>query len=387
MITSDQKQDLDEKFQEEFNKIKEEIKIPNILLVGGTGVGKSTIVNMIFGEGTVDVGEGRPVTKGIHKILMENKPISLYDTEGFEIGSDEKFQQEIVELVAKNKDKEIEDQIHLIWHVVSASSTRLTEYDKNLHNQLKDFNIPVALIFSKCDEVEEADLEALIEELDPNLTFKKAFFSNQSPFFSTDDKQYHGIENFSLNKVVDWSIQHLPEALKFGFISSQMVNLEAKRKEADSIIKQHTTGNALVGGSPIPFSDAPILIASQSGMLARILIVYGFKDPKTLVSGFMSSSGLSLLISNFGRSLVGNIIKLIPGVGSVVGAMISAGVASAITFAMGKTTSEILFRLNKDILEGDSTKAEETIKDFEPLFKELFYKYFSQWKDDKKQEK
>lgn len=378
MITADSQKQISSKFEEEFKKIEEEVKRPNILIVGGTGVGKSTIVNQIFGEGTVKVGEGEPVTRGIHKIETPEKPINLFDTEGFEIGGDARFQNEILSLVKENNNKPVEEQIHLIWHIISASSARITEYDKNLHLKLQGYNIPVALIFSKCDEVNEDDLQAMVKVVDESLSFDKAYLSDDSPFFTTDKKEYlEAEENLNLSKVVDWSIKNLPKSLELAFISAQMVNVEAKRRKADSIITQHTAGNALVGGSPIPFSDAPVLIASQAGMIARILYVYDLDNYQEIAKNFMVTSGASLVISNFGRSIAGNLLKLIPGVGTVIGGMINAAVASVITYAMGKATSELMFRLNKQILNGNTTKANDLLENFDAIFAELFSQFFN----------
>jgi len=377
MIGTDSHEQISSKFEEEFKKIEAEVKRPNILIVGGTGVGKSTIVNEIFGEGTADVGIGQPVTRGIHKIATPEKPINLFDTEGFEIDGDTKFQDDILSRLKENSIKPVEEQIHLIWHVISASSSRITDYDKDLHLKLQAYNVPVALIFSKCDEVNEDDLNALLSAMDPHLSFEKAYSSNESPFFTTNQKHYLETEqNLNLSKVVDWSIKNLPKSLELAFISAQMVNVEAKRTKAEAIIAQHTAGNALVGFSPIPFSDAPVLIASQAGMIARILFVYDFDNYQEIAKNFMVTSGASLVISNIGRSVVGNLLKLIPGVGSVIGGIINATVASIITYAMGKATSELMFRINMQIINGDTTKASDILENFDTLFAELFNQFF-----------
>jgi predicted GTPase len=50
------------------NEIKN-IKPISILLIGKTGVGKSTLINRIFRENLAETGIGRPVTKHLQKMV------------------------------------------------------------------------------------------------------------------------------------------------------------------------------------------------------------------------------------------------------------------------------------------------------------------------------
>ncbi|MBQ2431273.1 MAG: 50S ribosome-binding GTPase [Campylobacter sp.] len=49
----------------------------NVLIVGKTGVGKSTLINTIFGRNVVRTGSGEPITKKIVEIKI-NKFFSIY---------------------------------------------------------------------------------------------------------------------------------------------------------------------------------------------------------------------------------------------------------------------------------------------------------------------
>lgn len=376
MITAEDLDKVSEKYDLEYEKFKNDIKKPNILIIGATGVGKSSLINKIFGKNVAKVSNIKPETRGVNRIEIPNKPIVLFDTEGFELGNEgSEIFENIIEDFVNKKAYEVdkEEKIHLVWHVIDGTSARITDYDKNIQNSIKSKNIPLATIFSKCDSAGEDELDAMIKELDNSLSFAKVYSKETNMFLTTAENQEVEDPNINLDKLINWSIDKLPEQLRFSFVSSQKHSIEIKDKEASKIIKLATTAAAAVGGSPIPFSDAPLIIASQVGMIYKIVKIYDIDfDVKT----FMKSTGTNTVVSNLGRTLVGNILKFIPGFGSVVGGVISAGVAGTITFAMGSAINKLLKEAVLSQLTGSGSFLEEALKGdlFQTYFNEFFNK-------------
>ncbi|MGH3475982.1 MAG: GTPase, partial [Nocardioidaceae bacterium] len=76
----------------------------NVMLAGRVGVGKSTLVNAIFGQPIAPTGVGCSITQNIQRYTKPNLPISVYDTPGIELGVDP-------ELIAKTYLTEIRRQM------------------------------------------------------------------------------------------------------------------------------------------------------------------------------------------------------------------------------------------------------------------------------------
>ncbi|MBR2277244.1 MAG: YcjF family protein [Leuconostoc sp.] len=95
---------------------------------------------------------------------------------------------------------------------------------------------------------------------------------------------------------------------------------------------------AIVGCSPIPFSDAFLLVPIQLTMMSRLHKLFG----QSWSASVGKSLSKELVVVGLGRGAVGNIIKFIPAVGTVTGAAINASVAVSITEALGWTTVKML---------------------------------------------
>jgi uncharacterized protein (DUF697 family) len=115
-------------------------------------------------------------------------------------------------------------------------------------------------------------------------------------------------------------------------VAAQRVDLDAKARAAQAFIGATVTASAAAAASPIPFSDAALLVPLQLAMMARIAHLYGMGVDKAGIAAVASTA----VATTAGRASFTSLLKLIPGAGTIAGGVISASVASVFTFAMGQ---------------------------------------------------
>lgn len=121
----------------------------------------------------------------------------------------------------------------------------------------------------------------------------------------------------------------------------ERMELIEMNEKADNAVAIAVAATAATGAIPIPFADMPLLIGEQVTMMASICAAYkiNIKEDglKMLATSAISAGGAAVV----GKAVATNLLKLIPGAGSVAGGVVSAGTAGAITLAMGKAFIEI----------------------------------------------
>jgi len=99
-----------------------------------------------------------------------------------------------------------------------------------------------------------------------------------------------------LKALVHETLRLLPEEVEPAFINAQKVDVMKKAELARKWSRGFITETFMVGFTPIPFADAPILASSQVAMIAKITSIFGVSMNKALVTSIVSSvTGVSEL--------------------------------------------------------------------------------------------
>ena len=119
-----------ENLSEEKQKKVHRPTVRNILVLGKTGVGKTSLLNYLYGF-DLPVGAGLPKTgKGIHENLITRNGTAyhVFDTWGIEADSLPEWRKEVLALVRKrNTSPHINDWFHAVYYCFSASTARIED--------------------------------------------------------------------------------------------------------------------------------------------------------------------------------------------------------------------------------------------------------------------
>ncbi|MBD5159316.1 MAG: DUF697 domain-containing protein [Ruminococcus sp.] len=323
----------------------------NIIVAGKTGVGKSTLVNAVFGQKIANTGTGRPVTQELKEITVPNYPLRIYDTVGLELNKDQQIRvkNDIINLISEKRHSgNIDSQIHCIWYCVSGTSGRFEIEEENFVKSLAgESGVPVIVVVTQAISKKAKDLQKCIDEM--NLPIHKSFCVLAEDYEIDED---YTKKAYGCDRLVDYVTEILPESAQKAFINAQVASLKAKRKKAQFVILGASTVAFGEGFIPLPFADAAALIPTEISMIATITTIYGMDIKKSTITAIVSSLLGSTIATIAGKTIVANLLKAIPYFGTLAGGSISGGTATVLTLALG----EIYIGIMEKMMKGEITE-------------------------------
>jgi uncharacterized protein (DUF697 family)/GTP-binding protein EngB required for normal cell division len=312
----------------------------NILVIGQTGVGKSTLINAIFRKPLAGTGIGRPVTQVIQRFEDPEVPVTLYDTKGVELGDSKRSViRDYKKLIADKRKGPPEDHIHLLWYCMDAGQTRVEDYDVEIIRALAE-EVPVILVFTQVIDDERADgLERAVRDENLQLVGNHAVRTLAQPrTIGTQTLAARGLE-----ELVRTTDDVLPEAVRRAFVNAQGVVIELKADQARALVIAASAAAAAAAAAPVPLSDAMLLKPIQLGMLAGITAVFGLELSKDQTRGLLQAAVGQGAIEQAGKRLVKELGARVPG-GNVINAAVAAGLTGALGEAYIRLCAELLRR-------------------------------------------
>lgn len=353
-----------EPFLEANARAKSRIGRFNLALVGGSGVGKSSLVNAIFGRELAKVGKGLPITEGVQ--YYSDDALGIWYFEGFEIGSSKSPAESLRAHLKVVGSRPATERISVVWFCVNSTADRLTTADIEMIRELDGAGLPVVLVLTKVAWEKSVtgkhkappgvqEFQAWLEA--PTDADGRALGLPARSIVLTSVVGRHGKgTGHGLGDLLVETLALSPADTKDAFRVAQRLNLPWKRQMARPVIAAAASAAATAAAVPIPVADALTLAPIQLTMMGRIAAIYDL-DFKTMMS---VSTVAQLSAQLAGRALARSFIKLLPGAGTVI----SASVAAALTAAAG----EGWVRLCEGVHTGkvDVSKIDEAWQDYAP---------------------
>jgi Uncharacterized protein/domain associated with GTPases len=322
-----------ESFRTEFEKQAAELGRVNIAVFGKTGVGKSTLVNAVFGAPVAATGIGAPVTAGSHLYLDERGSLGVIDSHGLEIGrDDDELIKELTKLVKDSRRKPIDEQIHLAWYCVRGMDRRFEEAEARFIETLAGLGVPVICVLTQVP-MREGRFHPDAVELARHIEARQLPIWGGRPYLTYAMRdQFSGQPAYGLMELLQGTFQLTPEAVRGALVAAQEIDLGLKASRAKAAIAAAVAAAAAAAAVPIPFSSAAILVPIQLSMMAKIAQLHGLGLDKSALLAVASTSAATAA----GRAATAGLLKFLPGAGSIAGGVINASVASSFTLAMGQ---------------------------------------------------
>jgi Uncharacterized protein/domain associated with GTPases len=339
-----------------------------VVVVGSTGSGKSTLLNAMFGRKLAKTGIGGPQTKAAEwwpkerDRVSKGLPFRVLDTKGLEEKNYKGTLEQLLKSVDKaNASEKPEKHAHIAWLTIKQGSARIQESHKQVVEELDDRKVPVIAVLTAA-LYEENNFDDILRKEIPRL--KDVILVN-----SIEAKTRSGhIAPFGLEELLEATNKCIPEAQAEAMIRAVRVGLKKKRDLAEKAVHSAAAASAAAAATPVPFSDAALLIPIQTGMIAGISSAYGMTVNKDALIPIASSIAGCVATTVAGRFAFGAILKAVPGIGSLLGGILNAGVAVAFTEMLGHLYIELLENLCK-MNDGNPPSVEQVADAFPDFWK------------------
>ena len=319
----------------------------NVLVIGNSGVGKSTLINAVLGEAVAETSCGAEGTTKELKIYENNElPFRLIDTVGFEpswlkerqaIYAVKKWSKESID------DKKSDKKISAIWFCIDGTSRKL--FGKTINNLFAATSmwesVPVIVVITKSYSVPERkeNMQMVEDVFGRQKVVKnlKGIIPLVASTYVLNDAAFAAPEG--ITEIIDKTNEILPEGIRAAENDLHRYKLKRKNVMAQSVIGTATTVGVIVGAVPIPFADAMILTPTEVVEVNALGVVYEIgKDEKS--KRFINSI---IEVGTVGAAAKASIsaIKAIPGI-NIAASVLNAVIAGVFVATIGET-SKYLF--------------------------------------------
>ena len=316
----------------------------NVLVIGNSGVGKSTLINAVLGEEKATTGWGNSGTTD-HLEIYENDeiPFRIIDSVGFEPSFFKKKKAiDAVKKWSKNsaKNGNEDSKIDIIWFCVEGTSRKLfPDTIKSLSSATAmSESVPVIVAITK--SYSEPERKINVEMVQNAFAKQKRYSKNLKkviPVVAQDyvinDSLY--VEPVGITELIEATNNFLPEGKKAADDDIYHYKIKRKKALAQGIVGTATTAGSVIGAIPISVADAPLLSGIEAGEITALARLY--EIPKGEKSKQLMGTIIEAGTASAAAKGAISVLKSIPGVNLVAG-VLNAVIAGCFVAAIGEAS-------------------------------------------------
>ncbi|KAJ7661139.1 hypothetical protein B0H17DRAFT_1337259 [Mycena rosella] len=299
---------LSEELKSTFDGIVDSCPKFRILLAGRSGVGKSALINAVFGSGVVieEHGLQAGIVRDINRefVLPNNPRLVFHDSQGFSHGDGTNFETVLKFIKERNEQPKLEDRLHIIWLCIEipmyGGSLLETAEEKILNSP--DMKVPIVVVFTKLDKPVNKIKRKLPKTPDQDAiarkTAKETFWADYAQSMSTLSERIPRVEvsvklgfRDTLDRLVELTEKEVKGTLSYIWASSQCPNVDLKIEASIQIGRKKywrglSTSLNLPGHSLAKWLDV---------VLRDIVFCWGFDDPQGLLTSNLFKKKMTAL--------------------------------------------------------------------------------------------
>ncbi len=343
------------------------VEKPNIVVVGNSGVGKSTLINSLFQTYVAETSIGEATTKELRVYENDELGFRIIDTIGFEPGLMNQ-NRAITALKKWSRDSIKNDdpthQINMIWYCIDGTSRKM--FKKNIDMLARATSVwksvPIIVVITKSYSKPEREENVRMvyhafknhKKLSENL---KAIVPVVASTYKIDADLNINVTPDGLGELLSETVKYLPDGINASMVDKKYFYLQQKRAMAHSVVGASALAGLTVGLVPIPFPDGTILTPLEVGEIKSLSKIYGVEfDKNTELIQTIINAGTAGIIAKTAL----NAIKAIPGL-NIAGDVLNGIVAGVIVAALGEGSIYIF----EQIYTGQKSVADtEWVKNF-----------------------
>ncbi|NLK10165.1 MAG: GTPase domain-containing protein [Staphylococcus equorum] len=282
----------------------------NIVIMGQSGNGKSTIVNAIMGKDVAPTGKGTAVTtknqiySTSYRLGNDYWSLNLYDTVGIEL-SDKVTQATLIDIEEHLRKSQMQSStfdVNIVWFCINNRSSRFQDFEIDLIRKLSyEYEIPFVIVMTQCLDNQIGELEKSIQTEMPEVVTARILAKDYPLRGGTIIKSY------GLNDLLRLSLTEY-NRMKVRVLESKLNAIQQKldvsewyiknyENKARACIEEYVNKAGKIGW--LPAGCIPFVHGLCIKMVAELHDLYGLSSSEDFAANIFTHIIVGLLATPF----------------------------------------------------------------------------------------